>query len=454
MSPYFPPISLQVMQTGPCTSGMPATANYNSNNQLTSALYHYDPAGNVTIDPQNQYLYDGDGRICAVYGTTMPGITSMTGYLYDADGTRVAKGAISVWSCDPTISGFVTTNDYILGPSGEQVTEMGVGGAFEGSTTSGLVWQHTNVWAGGKLLATYDGDTVSGTNLTGGMHFYFDDPLGSRRVQTDYAGNIEKSCSNLPYGDGETCAPTPTEHLFTGKERDSESGNDYFDARYYSSAMGRFMSPDWAAKASPVPYATFGDPQSLNLYAYVRNNPLTRVDADGHCCEDGSTADRLLTLTVGTINLYVSVNKGLGAVAEAATAETGVGALVALYTGNQAVNQGAGGIRQIFGAFTGNTKDANDYADNLTIHSSLLGAGALLVTKNKDLALGAAAAEGIASTTVVKKLPEVIDAGMNALQVLTSAKPNAPAQPPPQPAPPAPPQPPPPPPPPQKPPAQ
>lgn len=39
----------------------------------------------------------------------------------------------------------------------------------------------------------------------------------------------------------------------TGKERDSESGNDYFDARYYSSAMGRFMSPDWAAKAEPVP---------------------------------------------------------------------------------------------------------------------------------------------------------------------------------------------------------
>ena len=70
---------------------------------------------------------------------------------------------------------------------------------------------------------------------------------------------------------------------FTGKERDTESGNDYFEARYYSSAMGRFMSPDWAAKEEPVPYATFDDPQSLNLYSYVRNNPLTRVDADGHC---------------------------------------------------------------------------------------------------------------------------------------------------------------------------
>jgi RHS repeat-associated protein len=69
---------------------------------------------------------------------------------------------------------------------------------------------------------------------------------------------------------------------FTGKERDAESGNDYFEARYYSSAMGRFMSPDWSAKEEPVPYATMDDPQSLNLYSYVRNNPLTRADADGH----------------------------------------------------------------------------------------------------------------------------------------------------------------------------
>jgi RHS repeat-associated protein len=69
----------------------------------------------------------------------------------------------------------------------------------------------------------------------------------------------------------------------TGKERDTESGNDYFGARYYASSMGRFMSPDWAAKIMPVPYAVLADPQSLNLYAYVRNNPMTRFDADGHC---------------------------------------------------------------------------------------------------------------------------------------------------------------------------
>ena len=73
----------------------------------------------------------------------------------------------------------------------------------------------------------------------------------------------------------------------TGKERDAESGNDYFGARYYSSSMGRFLSPDWSAKMMPVPYARMDNPQTLNLYAYLRNNPLAGVDADGHCPPDG-----------------------------------------------------------------------------------------------------------------------------------------------------------------------
>jgi RHS repeat-associated protein len=79
--------------------------------------------------------------------------------------------------------------------------------------------------------------------------------------------------------------------LFTGKERDTESGNDYFGARYYASTMGRFMSPDWSAKEEPVPYAKLDNPQTLNLYAYVGNNPLSRFDPDGYCADhykDGS----------------------------------------------------------------------------------------------------------------------------------------------------------------------
>lgn len=48
------------------------------------------------------------------------------------------------------------------------------------------------------------------------------------------------------------------------------------------SSLGRFMTPDWAAKPTTVPYAKFGDPQSLNLYAFVENSPIDRIDADGH----------------------------------------------------------------------------------------------------------------------------------------------------------------------------
>jgi len=76
----------------------------------------------------------------------------------------------------------------------------------------------------------------------------------------------------------------------TGKERDTESGNDYFDARYYASSMGRFMSPDWSAQVEPVPYAKLYDPQSLNLYVYGANNPLKFRDMDGHYHCDADTS--------------------------------------------------------------------------------------------------------------------------------------------------------------------
>jgi RHS repeat-associated protein len=95
---------------------------------------------------------------------------------------------------------------------------------------------------------------------------------------------------------------------YTGKERDSESGNDYFGARYYASTMGRFLSPDWSAKAEPVPYAKLDNPQSLNLYAYVLNNPLSRADLDGH---DWAKAWEKLKASVSQMKATVTI--GLGA---------------------------------------------------------------------------------------------------------------------------------------------
>jgi RHS repeat-associated protein len=72
---------------------------------------------------------------------------------------------------------------------------------------------------------------------------------------------------------------------FGSKERDAETGLDYFVARYYSSVQGRFTVPD-----------SFGgsgsNPQTLNLYAYVRNNPLKYVDPTGHFAQDPNTLNK------------------------------------------------------------------------------------------------------------------------------------------------------------------
>jgi RHS repeat-associated protein len=71
-------------------------------------------------------------------------------------------------------------------------------------------------------------------------------------------------------------------YKFEGKERDSESNLDNFGARYYSSRMGRWLSADWSAIPEPVPYANPTNPQTLNLYAMVSDNPETFADLDGH----------------------------------------------------------------------------------------------------------------------------------------------------------------------------
>ncbi len=237
----------------------------------------------MTNDGKNAYLYDGEGRLCAVDANYSVS-PSYTQYIYDAGGARVAKGSLTSWpaSCGaPGTNGFALTNQYLLDQGGDQVTELNTS-----NPTGTMAWAHSNVWAGAHLDATYD---------TNGLHFHLADPLGTRRVQANVYGVIEESFQSLPFGDGLTPVANPncltanhcyaedaTEHHFTGKERDAESGNDYFGARYYSSSMGRFMSPDWSAKAEPVPYAKLWNPQSLNLYAYMLNNPLKGTDPDGH----------------------------------------------------------------------------------------------------------------------------------------------------------------------------
>ncbi len=117
------------------------------------------------------------------------------------------------------------------------------------------------------------------------------------------------------------CATTShfSRYRFTGKERDTESGNDYFGARYYASAMGRWLSPDWSAKVAPIPYVKLDDPQTLNLYAYMQNSPLSGVDPDGHvapsmCGTGGQGCKHLTARDIDTLGNGVGIALGVGAV--------------------------------------------------------------------------------------------------------------------------------------------
>ncbi len=280
-----------------CSSADPATESYTAANRInwltgTSGITE-DASGDVTYDGKTNYVYDGEGRLCAVQYNGYSGGPVAIGYLYDADGRRVAKGTITAnsLSCNPASNGFTLTESYVLDQGGEKLTALDQNGN----------WEQTNVYGGGMLLATYN---------TSGLHFHLTDPLGTRRVQTTAQGQPELDCQSLPFGDQQSCvadanaplspAPSDATNLhFTGKERDTESGNDYFGARYYASSMGRFLSPDWSEYPDTVPYADLTNPQSLNLYAYVGNNPLADADVDGHGCLDSDPCRAALDIGQG-----------------------------------------------------------------------------------------------------------------------------------------------------------
>jgi RHS repeat-associated protein len=249
----------------------------------------YDAAGNMTFDGKNYYAYDAESHLCGVVSES--GV--LTQYLYNADGQRVAKGhskSGNTLAC-ASYGDFAADEKYILGQNGENITELI---PLPDGTDQ---WKNTNVYNNGQLLATYDQE---GTQL---LHFNITDPLGTKRVQASASGAPELNWTNFPFGDGLLSTGSgrdATTHHFTGKERDPETGEasglDYFGARYYTSSLGRFTTPDYSDEPEAVPFSDLNNPQSLNLYGYVQNNPLTNADTAGHVkCSDGTDADACVT---------------------------------------------------------------------------------------------------------------------------------------------------------------
>ncbi len=105
------------------------------------------------------------------------------------------------------------------------------------------------------------------------------DTLGSPRVTTDSSGNVTSRRDFRPYGEEIYRANQGTDKVrqkFTSYERDIETDLDFAQARMYASKLGRFTVPDDFLNDTKV-----FEPDSWNLYAYVRNNPLTNIDPDG-----------------------------------------------------------------------------------------------------------------------------------------------------------------------------
>jgi RHS repeat-associated protein len=163
-------------------------------------------------------------------------------------------------------------------------------------------------------------------------------------------------------GNGQAGATVTAAAVFTGKERDAETGLDYFGARYFSAAQGRFTSPDEFAggivdpftgqqvdQPGPLPYADISDPQTLNKYVYVRNSPLRYVDPDGHDFRDWLQAG---VEFVGGIGQGVAASSSWGAVGAPSPSDSlasrfgqAVGTGLAGFAGTEAAGAGTiGGI--------------------------------------------------------------------------------------------------------------
>jgi len=117
------------------------------------------------------------------------------------------------------------------------------------------------------------------------LYYYTQDHLGGTALTTDSSGTVVQLYDYYPYGSERlnsqpTGVSAPSEHSFTDKELDSDLGLYYFEARWYNSEIGRFASEDPAQLDNRVA-KMLADPQSLNFYAYSRNNPVNLTDPSG-----------------------------------------------------------------------------------------------------------------------------------------------------------------------------
>jgi RHS repeat-associated protein len=237
-----------------------------NNNHLAAATY--DDAGNVKTGFGAVYTYDGTGmaRRAAVG-------SDIRDFVYTADDERIAvrQGASWTWTVRDQ-GGKVLREFTSLETSSSPLT------------LTSHYWSKDYVWRSGLLLASVFPITSGSMSPTTTYHYHLDH-LGTPRLVTKELGVLVGKHSYYPFGAEMNLTPTESAvelMKFTGHERDivaaTNGSVDYMHARYYNPTVARFLSVDpgrdWDTK----------QPQSWNLYSYVRNNPVTNRDPDGKIC--------------------------------------------------------------------------------------------------------------------------------------------------------------------------
>lgn len=222
-----------------------SAATADGNNHLVGLTY--DTSGNTQSDGSYSYTWNGESQMKTAAGVT---------YIYDGDGRRAAK---------------VGTTLHWYGSGGEVLAE---------TDTSGNT-QNEYIFFGGKRVAMVP--------ASGGALYYAEDMLGSSRVMVESSGTLCYDADFTPFGAEHAYTSTCAQNYkFDGKERDPETLNDDFGARNYTWRFGRWLSSDWSAVPVAVPYANLTNPQTLNLYSMVADDPESFADLDGHLFDVGA----------------------------------------------------------------------------------------------------------------------------------------------------------------------
>jgi RHS repeat-associated protein len=288
----------QITQAVDTLSGETIGYQYDSLKRLTSASSTPN-TGSTTAAYTQTYQYDGFGNLTAkvLNGTSTPiAVNAATNQLactlcYDLNG-NMTSGAGATLTYDVAnrlataaeVSGGIEYYGYApdnkrvfrqLANGQMQFTLYGVRGEKLAtdtcnapcySWTAGSVY----VWFGGKLISDENGPVYQdrlGTNRASGM--LYDTTTNSAYATTDNGARF------YPYGDEITS--TANDHVKFGTYiRDSYTGLDYADQRFYASSYGRFNTPD---RKGGKPK----DPGSLNKYSYIRGDPVNRNDPRGLC---------------------------------------------------------------------------------------------------------------------------------------------------------------------------